>query len=236
MKITIHKSQDRGHVNHGWLDSYHSFSFGEYYDPNKMGFGKLRVINDDFIAAGSGFGKHPHKNMEIITIMLSGILKHQDSMNNSALIRAGEIQVMSAGTGVFHSEFNGSDYDSINLLQIWVEPNKLDVEPRYDQKTIKNLAKKNELYQILSPNKDGNGVWIYQDAYFYLGEFEEEKEISYQLKNKDHGLYIFVIEGELSLKNQALFKRDAAEIYGEEIINFTAKKDSKVLLIEIPLK
>lgn len=235
MKIELYKAQDRGHVNHDWLDSYHSFSFGDYYDPNKMGFGKLRVINDDFIAAGAGFGKHPHQNMEIITLMLSGILKHEDSMGNSASIKAGEIQVMSAGSGVFHSEFNGSDSDSVNLLQIWIQPNRLGVEPRYDQKTIKDLARSNELYQILSPNKDGQGVWIYQNAYFYLGEFTQEKAITYELKNKNHGLYIFIIEGGLTLENQGLLRRDAIAISDTKSINFISKKASKILLMEVPL-
>ncbi len=235
MKISLEKSQNRGHVKHGWLDSYHSFSFGNYYNPDKMGFGKLRVINDDIIAAGSGFGKHPHQNMEIITIMLSGILKHQDSMGNEASIRAGEIQVMSAGTGVYHSEFNGLDDKEANLLQIWVEPNRLNVTPRYDQKTIKDLAAKNQLYQILSPNPEGQGVWIYQDAWFYLGEFDSETKISYKLNKQNNGVYIFVIYGGLNLEKYDLEKRDALEITETDKIDFTAKKDSKILLIEVPI-
>ena len=235
MKTILHKSTQRGHINHGWLDSYHSFSFGEYFDPKKMNFGKLRVINDDFIAAGAGFGKHPHQNMEIITIMLSGILKHEDSMGNAAEIKAGEIQVMSAGKGVFHSEFNGSDTEAVNLFQIWILPNRLDVEPRYDQKTIKDLALPNELYQILSPNPDDQGVWIHQDAWFFLGEFSEEKEIFYQLKKPNNGIYILVIEGTLTLENQQLEKRDAVGISEINSINFKAKKNSKILLMEVPL-
>ena len=235
MKISLEKSQNRGHVKHGWLDSYHSFSFGNYYNPDKMGFGKLRVINDDIIAAGSGFGKHPHQNMEIITIMLSGILKHQDSMGNEASIRAGEIQVMSAGTGVYHSEFNGLDDKEANLLQIWVEPNRLNVTPRYDQKTIKDLASRNQLYQILSPNPEGQGVWIYQDAWFYLGEFDSETKISYKLNKQNNGVYIFVIDGGLNLEKYDLEKRDALEITETDKIDFTAKKDSKILLIEVPI-
>ncbi len=235
MKIIIHKSHERGHVKNGWLESYHSFSFGEYYNPNQMGFGKLRVINDDFIAPASGFGKHPHKNMEIITIMLKGALKHEDSMGNSSTIKAGEIQVMSAGSGVFHSEFNASEQEETNLLQIWITPNRLNVEPRYDQKTINNLAKNNDLYQILSPNKDAQGVWIYQNAYFYLGEFDKETEIFYQLKNQDHGVYIFAIEGGFTLENQEFTRRDAIAISEAKSINLKTKKDSKILLIEVPL-
>jgi redox-sensitive bicupin YhaK (pirin superfamily) len=235
MKTIIHKSQDRGHANHGWLDSYHSFSFGEYYDAKKMQFGKLRVINDDFIAKGAGFGKHPHQNMEIITIMLSGTLKHEDSMGNAAEIKAGEIQVMSAGSGVFHSEFNASQSEDVNLFQIWILPNRLNVEPRYDQKTIKDLAKPNELYQILSPNQGDQGVWIHQDAWFFLGEFDDKKEISYQLKKPGNVIYILVIEGSLNLENQELTKRDAIGISETNSINFTVKKQSKILLMEVPL-
>jgi redox-sensitive bicupin YhaK (pirin superfamily) len=235
MKTIIHKSQDRGHANHGWLDSYHSFSFGEYYDAKKMQFGKLRVINDDFIAKGAGFGKHPHQNMEIITIMLSGTLKHEDSMGNAAEIKAGEIQVMSAGSGVFHSEFNASKSEDVNLFQIWILPNRLNVEPRYDQKTIKDLAKPNELYQILSPNQGDQGVWIHQDAWFFLGEFDDKKEISYQLKKPGNVIYILVIEGSLNLENQELTKRDAIGISETNSINFTVKKQSKILLMEVPL-
>jgi redox-sensitive bicupin YhaK (pirin superfamily) len=235
MKTIIHKSQSRGHANHGWLDSYHSFSFGEYYDAKKMQFGKLRVINDDFIAKGAGFGKHPHQNMEIITIMLSGTLKHEDSMGNAAEIKAGEIQVMSAGSGVFHSEFNASQSEDVNLFQIWILPNRLNVEPRYDQKTIKDLAKPNELYQILSPNQGDQGVWIHQDAWFFLGEFDDKKEISYQLKKPGNVIYILVIEGSLNLENQELTKRDAIGISETNSINFTVKKQSKILLMEVPL-
>lgn len=235
MKTILHKSQSRGHANHGWLDSYHSFSFGEYYDAKKMQFGKLRVINDDFIAKGAGFGKHPHQNMEIITIMLSGTLKHEDSMGNAAEIKAGEIQVMSAGSGVFHSEFNASKSEDVNLFQIWILPNRLNVEPRYDQKTIKDLAKPNELYQILSPNQGDQGVWIHQDAWFFLGEFDDKKEISYQLKKPGNAIYILVIEGSLNLENQELTKRDAIGISETNSINFTVKKQSKILLMEVPL-
>lgn len=233
--IKLQKSQDRGHVSHGWLESYHSFSFGDYYDPGKMGFGKLRVINDDFIAAGAGFGKHPHKNMEIITIMLSGSLKHEDSIGNAAVIEEGEIQVMSAGSGVFHSEVNASKVLGVNLFQIWVVPNRLEVAPRYDQKALKDLAKKNELYQILSPNQGEAGVWIYQDAWFYLGEFDVETEVSYLLKKAGNGVYLFVVEGGLSADGQDLNNRDALEISDVAEFNFIAKKGSKVLLIEVPL-
>ncbi len=235
MKIILHKSQSRGHIKHSWLNSFHSFSFGEYYDPNKMGFGKLRVINDDTIAPGAGFGKHPHQNMEIITIMLEGVINHEDSMGNSASIEAGEVQVMSAGAGVFHSEFNGSDKNEAKLLQIWILPNRLNVEPRYDQRKTKDLAKPNELYQILSPNKNEQGVWIHQNAWFYLGEFDAEKKIFYKLKNSKNGVYIFVIEGGLSLDEKYLACRDAVAISNSEEINFVVEKNSKILLMEIPL-
>ncbi|MGD9772447.1 MAG: pirin family protein, partial [Parabacteroides sp.] len=172
MKTVLHKAASRGHANHGWLESYHTFSFANYYNPQRIHFGALRVLNDDKVSAGMGFGKHPHDNMEIISIPLSGELEHKDSMGNVAVIKAGEVQVMSAGSGIYHSEFNKREDKEVRFLQIWVFSNKKNVTPRYDQISIKEIAKDNAFYQILSPNSDDQGVWIYQDAWFHLGKFE----------------------------------------------------------------
>src|SRR5690606_20497754 len=173
MKKIIHRANTRGYANHGWLKSYHTFSFANYYDPERMHFGALRVLNDDTVAGGMGFGKHPHNNMEIISIPLDGDLEHQDSMGNTAVIRNGDIQVMSAGTGIYHSEYNKNKDKPVKFLQIWVIPNKGNVEPRYDQVTLNVADRHNKLQQIVSPKDGGEGVWIHQDAWFHLGKFDE---------------------------------------------------------------
>lgn len=235
MKTIYHKADTRGHANHGWLKTYYSFSFANYYDPERIHFGALRVLNDDTIDAGEGFGTHPHDNMEIITIPLSGDLEHKDSMGNSGVIRNGEIQVMSAGTGIQHSEFNHNKNLELKLLQIWVFPNKRNVEPRYDQISIKDLEKENELFQIVSPNKNDKGVWIHQDAWFHLGNLKQGWDGEYQLKGNNHGVYIFVIEGEITVENKLLGKRDGFGISEIKKFSIKAENDSKVLLIEIPM-
>ena len=234
MKTIYHSGDSRGHANHGWLNAYHSFSFANYYNPERIHFGALRVLNDDTIAPGEGFGTHPHDNMEIITIPLSGDLEHKDSMGNSGIIQNGEIQVMSAGKGIQHSEFNHNQNKELKLLQIWVFPNKLDVEPRYDQ--ISLPEKENELVQIVSPNKDDDGVWIHQDAWFYLGNLKQGWEGEYQLKGKNHGVYAFIIDGKVKIENQELDKRDALGISDTEMFSITVSEDSKVLLMEVPLQ
>ena len=170
MKTIIHKAETRGHANHGWLNTHHTFSFANYYNPERVHFGALRVLNDDWIAGGEGFGKHPHDNMEIITIPLKGAVEHQDSMGNKGVINAGEIQVMSAGTGIFHSEYNANKDKELELLQIWVFSDKKNVTPRYQQMSLADLQKPNELYQILSPDYEGTGVWIHQQAWFQLDD------------------------------------------------------------------
>lgn len=235
MEFTLHKSDSRGHANHGWLNAYHSFSFANYYDPEKIHFGALRVLNDDTIAAGEGFGTHPHDNMEIITIPLSGDLEHKDSMGNSGIIRKGEIQVMSAGSGIQHSEFNANADKKLKLLQIWVFPNKKNVEPRYEQISLKDLEKENELFQILSPNKEDQGVWIHQDAWFHMGNLKSGWKGNYTLKGNNHGVYIFLIDGNIDVENNELTKRDAIGIIETKDISIHVKEDSQILLIEIPL-
>ena len=235
MKTIIQKAENRGHANHGWLNAKHSFSFANYYNPEQMNFGVLRVLNDDTIASGKGFGTHPHDNMEIITIPLEGELEHKDSMNNVGIIKQGEIQVMSAGTGVYHSEYNKNADKELKLLQIWVIPNARNVEPRYEQISIKDIEKDNTFFQILSPNKDDEGVWIHQDAWFSLGNFEAGKLENYQLKKKTNGVYIFVIEGKINVENEELNTRDAIGIWDVENINLTSITKSKVLLMEVPM-
>lgn len=235
MKKIVHKADTRGQANHGWLNTKHTFSFANYYNPERMHFGMLRVINDDIIAPGMGFGKHPHDNMEIITIPLKGAIAHEDSMGNSSVIKAGEIQVMSAGTGVFHSEFNASNKDELNLFQIWVFSNQKNVKPRYDQMSLNELHKKNELYQVLSPNKDDKGVWIYQNAWFSMGDLSKGWSGEYIIKQSGNGVYLMVIEGSILIDDEKLEKRDGIGISGVESIKLKADTDAKILLMDIPM-
>lgn len=236
MKNTvIHRSDTRGHANHGWLDTYHTFSFANYYDPERVHFGSLRVLNDDTVDAGMGFGKHPHDNMEIITIPLEGDLEHKDSMGNSSVIRYGDVQVMSAGTGILHSEFNANPDRPVKLLQIWVFPNEKNVKPRYDQITLNADDRKNKFQQILSPDPDDEGVWIHQNAWFSLGSFEKGRTADYKLRKSGNGVYIFVIKGDATINGQLLNSRDGMGIQDIENIQMTADSDSEILLMEIPM-
>ena len=235
MKTILHKAETRGHQDHGWLEANHSFSFANYYHPERMHFGVIRVLNDDVIAPGKGFGMHPHDNMEIISIPLEGALQHKDNMGNEATIKQGDIQVMSAGTGVFHSEFNAKQDTSVKLLQIWLYPNQKDVQPRYGQLTINQELMQNKFAQILSPNLDDEGVWIYQNAWFHLGHFSARKDISYQLKNPKNGVYAFILEGEVTIENQKLSKRDALGLWETPQIQISTGSHSKILLLEVPM-
>ena len=236
MNSVLHKANTRGHANHGWLQANHSFSFANYYNPERMHFGVLRVLNDDTIAPAMGFPTHPHDNMEIITIPLEGDLEHKDNMGNGTIIKNGDIQVMSAGTGITHSEFNANKGDYCKLLQIWLFPNKRNVTPRYDQIAIRSLAKENSLYQVLSPNKDDDGVWIHQNAWFNIGEYDKPTTETYSLHKKENGIYLFVIEGKLNIHNHSLEKRDGYGTWDTDKIEFTAEKSSKVLLMELPMQ
>lgn len=235
MKTVFHKANSRGHANHGWLDSHHSFSFANYHNPERMNFGVLRVLNDDQVAAGNGFGKHPHDNMEIISIPLEGDLEHKDDIGNETIIREGDIQVMSAGTGVFHSEYNKNENKDVKFLQIWLFPNKRNVTPRYDQISIKGQTKKNQLNQILSPNKNDEGVWIHQDAWFHIGNFDKSKTETYQLKKTGNGIYLFVIEGNITVDNQKLERRDGFGLWDIDQISINAEANSKLLIMEVPM-
>ena len=235
MNTVIHKSETRGHANHGWLDSHHTFSFANYHNPDRMHFGALRVLNDDQVHPGKGFGTHPHDNMEIISIPLSGDLQHQDSMGNVAVIKEGDVQVMSAGTGVFHSEYNKNDDKDVKFLQIWLFSNKKGVEPRYDQISIRDIEEENKFYQILSPNPDDQGVWIHQDAWFSLGKFSKGSSDKYQIKKQGNGVYAFVLEGEVEIDGQPLSKRDGMGIWDTDAIAVKATADARVLLMDVPM-
>ena len=236
MNTVLHKANTRGHANHGWLQANHSFSFANYYNPERMHFGVLRVLNDDTIAPAMGFPTHPHDNMEIITIPLEGDLEHKDNMGNGTIIKNGDIQVMSAGTGITHSEFNANKETHCKLLQIWLFPNKRNVTPRYDQITIRQLAKKNSLYQVLSPTSEDDGVWIHQEAWFNIGEYDVTTEEKYTLNLSQNGVYLFVIEGQISIENQTLEKRDGFGIWNTSEITFRAEKSTKVLVMELPME
>lgn len=235
MQKTLHKADSRGKVNHGWLKANHSFSFGNYHNPERMNFGALRVLNDDFIDGGGGFGMHPHKNMEIITIPFSGKLEHKDSIGNNGIISKGDIQVMSAGSGIVHSEFNQSATDSVELLQIWVLPNKNGVTPRYEQITLNEEDRKNKWQQIISPNIHEEGIWIHQNAWFHLGDFDANQTISYSLKKKNNGVYLFLISGQLILDGIVLDKRDAIGIWEIEDFQLITKTNAEILIIEVPM-
>ncbi len=232
----LHKANERGHADHGWLNAYHSFSFANWYNPDKVQFGVLRVLNDDTVAPGMGFGMHPHDNMEIITIPLEGDLAHKDSMGNAETIRFGDVQVMSAGTGIRHSEFNPNADRRTKLLQIWLFPNKRNVEPRYQQISLNVNDRHNKLQQILSPNPKDEGVWIHQDAWFHLGKFEKGLTETYTVKRKGNGVYTFVISGSVTLNGQALDTRDALGVWDTEQLEITATADAEILLMDIPME
>ncbi|MGQ1889932.1 pirin family protein [Thermophagus sp. OGC60D27] len=234
-KYIKHKSESRGHANHGWLDTYHTFSFANYYNPARMGFGALRVLNDDTVEAGKGFGMHPHDNMEIISIPLEGDLEHKDNMGNASVIKSGDVQVMSAGTGVLHGEKNKNSHAPVKFLQIWVVPNKRNVAPRYDQMTFDKKGRENKLQQILSHDPDDEGVWIYQDAWFHLGDLDKDFSLTYSLKRRGNGVYVFVLTGKISIGNHALDSRDGLGIIDAEEIEIKANIDAEILLMEVPM-
>ena len=235
MKTIYHAANSRGDANHGWLKSKHTFSFANYHNPERMGFGALRVINDDFVIAGQGFGKHSHRDMEIISIPLSGKLGHGDNIGNNGIIETGEIQVMSAGTGITHSEMNGDDTEAVKFLQIWVIPNKMNVEPRYQQIRMDDILKPNEFNQVLSPNADDAGVWIHQDAWFSMGNFDKGVTQTYELKNPNNGVYIFVISGKVVVNGNTLDTRDGLGVWDTKNFTMDVIEDAKVLLMEVPI-
>lgn len=235
MKHVYHQANTRGTADHGWLKSYHTFSFAGYHNPERMHFGVLRVLNDDAVAGGQGFGTHPHQNMEIISIPLDGDLEHKDSMGNTTVIKEGDIQVMSAGTGVQHSEYNKNADKEVKFLQIWIFPKHKDVEPRYDQISLDSVKQVNELYQVLSPNKDDQGVWIHQDAWFSMGEFTEDTTTNYTMKSAKNGVYIFAINGSCIINGVELNTRDGLGIWESDTLEIKANSGAKLLLMEVPM-
>lgn len=232
----IHIANTRGFADHGWLKTHHTFSFANYYDNERVHFGMLRVLNDDWIEGGMGFGTHPHDNMEIITIPLSGALAHRDSMGNSSVIQHGEVQVMSAGTGITHSEFNAHETEPVSLLQIWVFPNQKEVKPRYDQMKLDLSARKNKFQQIVSPNPDDDGVWIHQNAWFHLADMDQNLELEYALKDKMNGVYAFVIKGSVQINDETLEERDGMGIWNIEKLDIKSVRDAEILLMEVPMR
>ena len=237
MKTILHKADTRGHAQHGWLNSYHTFSFARYYNPERVHFGALRVLNDDTVAPGQGFGTHPHDNMEIISIPLSGDLEHKDSMGNVSVIREGDIQVLSAGTGITHSEYNKNRDREVKFLQIWVFPNRRDVEPRYDQITLPVSQDTNTFRQVLSPDPADEGVWIHQNAWFHIGTFDRDGKASYNLRDpRNNGVYIFVLEGKVQVGDQVIESRDGLGIWEVDAFEVKALESSRLLIMEVPMQ
>jgi hypothetical protein len=236
MKKVFHPANERGHNDIGWLKANFSFSFGPYYNPAKVHFGALRVLNDDIIAGGTGFGTHPHDNMEIITIPISGALEHRDNTGGQGVISAGEVQVMSAGTGLQHSEYNHSKTEAANTLQIWLFPKEMNIAPRYDQKNFKDELKQNQLTTLVSPDKDGDALWINQDAIFSMGDFDAGQTIKYDIKIPGNGAYIFFIEGGADIDGTTLNKRDAIGVYDTSSFTIETTSPSRVLIMEVPMR
>ena len=233
--IIIHKAESRGNANHGWLNSRHTFSFANYYNQERMHFGALRVLNDDTVEAGNGFGTHPHDNMEIISIPLEGDLEHKDSMGNVSVIQHGDIQVMSAGTGIFHSEYNKNKDMRVKFLQIWVFPDKKNVFPRYDQITLNLADRHNQLQQVLSPNPDDAGVWIHQNAWFHLGKFDKGISKEYKIKGAGNGVYAFILSGDVTINGYSLATRDGLGVWEVDKLSIMADTDAEFLLMEVPM-
>ena len=236
MKKELFKEHTRGHKNHGWLDTHHTFSFANYYNADRINFGALRVVNDDIVIGGEGFGTHPHDNMEIVSIPIYGALEHKDSIGNGSVIQAGEIQVMSAGTGVTHSEFNANQDEDVNFFQIWVFPNKQNVTPRYGQQKFDFEANKNHLVQIVSPDPQDEGLWVHQDTWFNIGFFDKGKSFEYKMHNPANGLFIMVIEGEFTVEGDKLSRRDAIGLWETNAVKIQPESaEAQILLIEVPM-
>ncbi len=234
MKTSVYKADDRGHANHGWLESWHTFSFAQYYNPQRSHFGALRVLNDDYIAAGMGFGTHPHDNFEIVTIPLEGAVEHKDSMGNHGIIKRGDVQIMSAGSGIAHSEFNASKEELLKLFQIWVFPKERNIAPRYDQKTYPLEGRKNSWQVVVSPTHEG-AVWINQDAYFNLGHFDANSNVDYKMNTKGNGVFLMVVEGQAEVDGQVLNRRDAIGAWDVDSVTIKTSAETELLAIEIPM-
>ena len=235
MKMILHKANSRGHANHGWLDSYHTFSFAGYYDPARVNFGLLRVLNDDVVAGGMGFGQHPHDNMEIVSIPLRGSLEHRDNTGGHAIIRSGEVQIMSAGSGIAHSEKNASGTEDVNFLQIWVFPKERNIKPRYDQKLFEKSDRNNRIQTVVAPDKNNGALWINQDAWFSLASLTPGTSLDYSLHKSGNGVYAFVIDGEVTIGDQSLSRRDGLGIYDTDAFSIVGSKATEMLLMEVPM-
>ena len=235
MKKIVHKADSRGYFDYGWLKTHHTFSFSNYYDPERVNFGMLRVLNDDLVAAGQGFGTHPHNDMEIVSIPLSGALAHKDSTGTEKAITPGEVQVMSAGTGILHSEYNHSKDNETNFLQLWIFPDEKGHQPRYDQKSFDPQERKNKIQFIVTPEKKDDNLWLNQDAYLALADLEKDKSIEYKIHTKGNGVYLFLIDGEISLDGETLSKRDGIGIWETESFKLKSDENSRLLFIEIPM-
>jgi len=235
MKTILHKAETRGHANHGWLDSHHTFSFANYYDPTRLQFGALRVLNDDIVAGGRGFGTHPHDNMEIVSIPLKGELEHKDTTGRNEIIKTNDVQIMSAGSGLAHSEYNASKTDPVNFLQIWVFPKVRDIKPLYNQKSFNPADRKDKFQVVVAPEENSNAVFINQDAWFSLGNLTAGTTLDYAVKKSGNGVYVFVLEGDVSIGTQQLNKRDGFGVWETEKISFKAESNTELLLIEVPM-
>lgn len=235
MKTILHKADTRGHASFGWLNSYHTFSFGQYYNPERVHFGALRVLNDDTVAKGMGFGKHPHDNMEIVSIPLYGDLHHQDSTGRDEIIRQHDVQIMSAGSGIAHSEMNANRDKEVKFLQIWVFPKQKNIEPRYEQKTFRPEDRNNQLLTVVAPD-DTNAVYINQDAWFSLGKFDKDFNTTYSFHKKENGVYAFVLSGEVNINGENLASRDGLGITDTDQLTIKATSDAEILLIEVPMQ
>ncbi|NDV79055.1 pirin family protein [Dysgonomonas sp. 511] len=239
MKTILYRASTRGHANHGWLDTRHTFSFANYFNPDRMNFGLLRVVNDDIVAPGEGFGTHPHENMEIVSIPLHGALAHKDSMGHTEVIEVGEVQVMSAGTGITHSEYNASEEKPVGFFQIWVFPEENGLKPRYDQKAFDFMHNKNKLVQIVGPKKDesNHGLWVHQDVWFNIGTFDKGESTVYKVKKEGNGVFAMVVEGEFAVEGQKLHRRDALGLWDTGKIEIKAEsEDARILLIDVPME
>lgn len=235
MKTVIHKADTRGHANHGWLNSHHTFSFAGYYDPARIHFGALRVLNDDIVQGGRGFGQHPHDNMEIISIPLKGTLEHGDNTGGHGIIKSGEVQIMSAGSGIAHSEKNASPTEAVNFLQIWVFPKEKNIQPRYDQKLFPAEERINKFQTVVAPEKNNNSLWINQDAWFSLGNLQAGVTTDYVLNKSTSGVYAFVIEGDVTINGEKLNKRDGLGVWETDKLSIVADSNAEVLLMEVPM-
>ena len=234
-KTIIHKADSRGHFDYGWLKTYHTFSFSDYFDRERVNFGMLRVLNDDEIEGGQGFGTHPHSDMEIVTVPLEGAVAHKDSTGGEGVIYPDEIQVMSAGTGIRHSEFNHLQDGTTKLLQLWIFPDKKDHTPRYNQKFFNSDERKDKLQFIVTPEKKDDNLWLNQDAFLALTDLDKNKSIEYKIHTKGNGVYIFLIKGKISIGNESLSERDGIGIWDTDEFTITANSDSKILIIEVPM-